>query len=158
MGRHVKILSLTEAARAEVEQAYRATNDKRYAIRCRIILLKSDSNGYTNVHVAQLLGITSAVVNTWLKRYRDEGLPGLSNRPIPGRPGILNFHQDGPTVKEQVKLARQRLGKAHQEIQDKVGKEFSPATLHRFLKNLTAATSVSVSDRDSDPTPNSMSS
>lgn len=155
MGRIVNILSISADARSAVDQAYRSTNDKRYATRCRIILLKSDPLGYTNASVAQILDITPVVVTTWLKRYREEGLPGLTSRPIPGRPGILNFYQDGPTVKEQVKLARQRLGKAHQKIEEAVGKQFSPTTLRRFLKDLTVATSVSVSDRDNDPTLNS---
>ena len=151
MGRRVKVLQLSSVERQALEDAYQQTKDKRYAYRCRILLLKSDPTGHSNKEIAKILDLTVASVVTWLKRYREEGLAGLSSRPIPGRPNILNFHQDGPTVKEQVKLHRQRLGVAHDLIQAKVGKQFSQPTLHRFLKSLTAATSVSVSDRDNDP-------
>lgn len=155
MGQRSKILQISFTERQAVEAAYRSTTDKRYAIRCRIILLKSDPRGLSNNHVAELLDITSAVVNTWLKRYREEGLSGLTSRPIPGRPGILNIYQDGPTIKEQVKIARQRLGKAHHTIEEKVGKKFSRDTLQRFLKSLAAATDVSVNAPESKQMKNS---
>lgn len=158
MGRGVKILQISALEKEALKDAYKKTKDKRYACRCRIILLKSDPEGYSNVEVARILDITKASVGNWLNRYRKEGLDGLSSRPIPGRPNILNFHQDGPTIKEQVRLNRQRLGVAHDIIQEKVGKQFSQPTLHRFLKSLTAATSVSVSDREKNPTQNSMKS
>lgn len=158
MGQRAKILQIDSAQRQALEKAFRSTSDKRYATRCRIILLKSDPRGYSNQQVAEIVAVTAAVVNTWLKRYREKGLAGLTSRPIPGRPSILNIYQDGPTVKEQVKASRQRLRLAHEQIERKLDKKFSPYTLRRFLKNLTANTDASVSGFVSDRTQNSTDS
>ena len=152
MGQRSKILQIDSDEHEALEKAFRSTSDKRYAARCRIILLKSDVKGYSNQQVAHIVGVTPAVVNTWLKRYREQGIAGLKTRPIPGRPGILNIYQDGPTVKEQVKDSRQRLKIAHEQIEQKLGKKFSKYTLRRFLKNLTASTVVLEAGSGSDQT------
>jgi transposase len=148
MGRPIKKLIISTEDRLVLERAYRSTSNRRYAARCRIILLKSSpERAYSSDEISELVDLTRVVVQRWIFRYEEEGLEGLKSRPRSGRPTILSTDQDGQTVKEAVKEARQRLGKIHDEIEQKTDKKFSPPTLRRFLKKLAESTNVSVSDR-----------
>ena len=42
--------------------------------------------GRTFTAVAQTVGATKQSVSTWAKKYRENGLAGLEDKPIPGRP------------------------------------------------------------------------
>lgn len=155
MGRPIKKLLLSTEEREALEKAYRSTTNRRYAARCRIILLKSSPDrDYSSDKISEIVDLTRLVVQRWIKRYEEEGLDGLKSRHRSGRPPILNLEEDGETIKSAVKDARQRLGKIHHEIEKKTDKKFSPPTLKRFLKSLAASTSEYVSDRGGNPTQN----
>ena len=53
-------------------------------VRAKIVLLAAD--GWTNVDIAEELGIHVGVVSRWRKRFHDEGVEGLADRPRSGRP------------------------------------------------------------------------
>jgi transposase len=52
--------------------------------RARMILLAAD--GMPLDRIARQLGADRTLVRTWVDRYRAHGLPGLHDRPRPGRP------------------------------------------------------------------------
>jgi len=53
-------------------------------IRARIVLLAAE--GMTNKDIAEKLDLQPHVVTKWRKRYVEEGLAGLRDRPRTGRP------------------------------------------------------------------------
>ena len=75
---------LSEQSRKELDQAIRKEPDLRLRQRVRIILLLDE--GYKHPQVARLLSIKVSQVYWWHKRWREEGLSGLSDRPRSGRP------------------------------------------------------------------------
>ena len=65
-----------------LQNAFRATDDRRLRDRCQIVLLAY----YDRPHhaIAADLGITPRTVQRWLNAYRDRGLGGLRPRTAPG--------------------------------------------------------------------------
>lgn len=71
-----------------IEQAIKNHQDLRVRERARIIRLLH--KGHNHQEVAELLSISSGQVYWWHKRWREEGLTGLSDKPRSGRPTIGN--------------------------------------------------------------------
>ena len=138
MGRRAKKLSLSKSEKQELEKGYRHSPDAYFSRRCHIILLKEQ--GRTSAEIAQIFGITTQPVNSWVKRYNAEGITGLHTRPGQGRKQIFDKEKDTEKVKAIVKKERQRLKLAKEEIAEELNKEFSMSTLTRFLKTLAAPT------------------
>ncbi len=57
------------------------------ALRARVVLLAAE--GLDNVAIASELETSHVAVGLWRSRFLDEGLPGLTNEPRPGRPYSL---------------------------------------------------------------------
>ncbi|MDQ6779145.1 MAG: helix-turn-helix domain-containing protein [Actinomycetota bacterium] len=53
-------------------------------MRAKAILLAAD--GVSNAGIAERLGVSRQSVSEWRKRFFDEGVAGLEERPRPGRP------------------------------------------------------------------------
>ena len=71
--------------RKELEGWVRArTTPQRRVERARIVL--GSAGGLPGRALAREIGISLPTVQRWLDRYDDEGLPGLEDRPRPGRP------------------------------------------------------------------------
>jgi len=132
-----KIIELTAAQREELENGYRNGQTHSFRQRCQMILLKSEQR--TSLEVVGILGSCEMTVNNWLKRYQSEGMAGLQTRPGRGRKAILQT-VDLEQVKAAVKQSRQRILQARAELEESLGKEFSPSSLKRFLKKTLAAT------------------
>jgi transposase len=69
---------------AELRTLYRTTKDVRIRTRSQIILLAID--GLSAPQIARIVQLDSESVRHHLKRYRDEGLAGIADRPRSGRP------------------------------------------------------------------------
>lgn len=81
MGRHSPYqFDLTPEERAHLQsQAERYSSPHREVIRARIVLLAAD--GLTNEHIARRLGVARQLVSKWRKRFAEDGLSGLADRP-----------------------------------------------------------------------------
>lgn len=134
MGRRPKSIELKFAQRAELEKGYK-TGNSTFSKRCHMILLKSDNR--TSKEVAEILGTNQISVNTWLKRYEQQGINGLNTKSGQGRKPILDKKADKEKIKKAVKKERQRLKHAKDDLEQELNKNFSLKTLKRFLKNLT---------------------
>lgn len=137
MGKITQI-DLSEKDRQALEKGYREGKKHGYRKRCQLILLKSE--GRSSREVGRILGICEIAVNNWVKRFFAEGIKGLETRPGRGRKPVLEKEVDFARVREAVKLNRQRIALAREELQTSLGKEFSTMTLKRFLKKTVAAT------------------
>jgi len=132
-----KVVELTKAQRAELDNGYRNGKTHSFRQRCQIVLLKSEKR--TSIQVVSILGGCEMTVNNWLTRYEKEGIEGLRTKPGRGRKAILQT-DDLERVKEAVKQSRQRISLARAELETSLGKEFSQSSLKRFLKKTLAAT------------------
>lgn len=56
----------------------------------RILAILELDRGRTFKSVAQTVGATKQMVSIWAKKYRENGLAGLEDKPIPGRPVTIS--------------------------------------------------------------------
>jgi len=59
----------------------------RDVVRARIVLMAAE--GMSNDQIALRLNTSRDVVSMWRKRFFEEGLPGLDERPRRGRPAVF---------------------------------------------------------------------
>jgi len=91
------IITLSAEDQAELEaRVGRHRGEQRVALRARIVLMAAD--GARNAVIAQALGVVANTVLKWRKRFSQEGLSGLADRPRSGRPPVF-----GPEVVALVK-------------------------------------------------------
>jgi len=76
---------LSAEQRGELERRAAAYSGPwRDVVRAKAILLAAD--GLSNAAIAERLGVARQSVSEWRKRFFDDGVPGLEERPRPGRP------------------------------------------------------------------------
>jgi len=84
---HAPSLDLTAADCLTLQRLGRASSTPQaLAFRCRIILRAAQDDQPTNGHIAAEFGCDRHTVATWRRRFLDHGLPGLQDKPRPGRP------------------------------------------------------------------------
>jgi len=96
----------------------------------------AEREGRRSKDVGAITGMTNVSVNSWLSRYKAEGIGGLSTREGRGRKPKIDKAADGTAVLEAVKSNRQRLQTAKAEWGAASGKTVSRTTFRRFLKRL----------------------
>jgi transposase len=82
-------LTLTAAQHRELQaRARRYTLPYRDVIRAKIILMAAE--GLDNDEIAARLDTRREIVSKWRKRFFEQGLPGLDERPRGGRPPVFS--------------------------------------------------------------------
>lgn len=134
-----KIVQLSEAQRKELEKGYRSGRGHAFRQRCQMILLKSENR--SSVEVAGIMGCCEVVVNSWQKRFEQEGVEGLVTRPGRGRPPILS--QQNPEhlrkVREEIKQHPNSVKTVVAHLEQDLDLAMHPETLKRFLKKMVIA-------------------
>lgn len=133
MGR-VNTPELTDTARSFLEAGYHTGERPAFRKRCHVVLLKAQ--GRTSRDVGLITGMSDVSVNSWVRRYVDEGLDGLHTRAGRGRKPVLVKGQDDALVLEKVKSHRQRLGTAKAEWEKETGRSVGTTAFKSFLKSL----------------------
>ena len=83
------VLRLTGKQREELEARSRQyTLPYRDVVRAKIILMAAD--GVDNDEIADRLNTRREIVSKWRKRFFEEGLVGLEERPRGGRPPVFS--------------------------------------------------------------------
>ncbi|MBI5630073.1 MAG: helix-turn-helix domain-containing protein [Elusimicrobia bacterium] len=77
-------IKLSIPERRELRQIREYHPKRRYWLRAEIVL-RADA-GQSNLYIAQRLEISRNTVKQWRSRFAREGIDGLKDRPIPGRP------------------------------------------------------------------------
>lgn len=77
----------TDLSAAELRMAAGATRDARVAR--RLLALAMVLEGMDRAAAARLCGMDRQTLRDWVHRYNEEGIEGLDNRPLPGRPSRL---------------------------------------------------------------------
>lgn len=133
MGR-VNTPVLTSTQRKELESGLKEGVSHSFRMRCQSVLLKSE--GRTSKEVGSITGMCHISVNSWLSRYKSEGISGLYTRPGRGRKPVLSREEDKDSILEAIKANRQRMRTAKAEWEEKSGKNVSDSTFKAFLKSL----------------------
>ncbi len=82
------VLDLTTEQRRELEaRARRYTSPYREVMRAKVVLMAA--RGLDNDEIAARLDTSRVVVSKWRKRFFEEGLSGLEERPRGGRPRVF---------------------------------------------------------------------
>jgi len=84
------VIVLSDRRRARLEALVgKQTAPQRVVLRAKIVL--AAWRGESNAQIARTLGISPDTVRTWRRRFRAQGMPGLSDRPRPGRPPVYDL-------------------------------------------------------------------
>jgi len=136
MGRkNTPVLSETQCA--ELAKVLKTGKSHAFRCRCHLILLKAE--GRTSKDVGEIVGLCNVSVNSWLKRYNEEGIEGLLTKPGRGRKPSIRQEEDQEAILLAVKANRQRISmaKAEWEAQRAEGqKPVGREALRLFLKAL----------------------
>lgn len=144
MGR-VNTPVLKTEEQATLEEALRKSGNHTFRMRCQTILLKAA--GRKSKDVARIVGMSHVSVNSWLERYKKEGIVGLKTKPGRGRKAVLHKETDREAILEAVKANRQRISLAKSAWeQAEPGKKVGRDTFRNFLKVL--ADDISGSGRE----------
>ena len=82
------VLELTAEQRRELEErSRRYTSPYRDVVRAKIVLMAA--GGLGNDEIAARLGTNRVIVSKWRKRFFEQGLAGLEERPRGGRPRVF---------------------------------------------------------------------
>jgi Helix-turn-helix domain len=100
--RCVIFLSLEE--KAELEHWQRSTTIQAgLAKRAKIMLLRAD--GLALSEVARRLAVGRRIVRTWVKRFLNQRLPGLTDKPGRGRQPLFSPHGGGASRQNGLRTA-----------------------------------------------------
>ncbi|AYQ36553.1 helix-turn-helix domain-containing protein (plasmid) [Runella sp. SP2] len=138
---------LSEEQRKELENSFKTSENHSFRMRCHTILLKAD--GRKSKDVGQIVGMCHISVNSWLERYKTEGIDGLVTKPGRGRKASINKLEDQAAIVEAVKSNRQRISMAKAEWESQRIEGSKPVgndAFRHFLKVLVADINVSESE------------
>jgi transposase len=125
---------LSESERNALDSGFRTGKKHGFRQRCRLVLLKGE--GLSSDEVGKMMGCHAASVNTWLKRYKTQGIKGLHTHRGRGRKPILKKEEDAANVLDAIKANRQRLSLARAAFEASSGKKVSDSAFRAFLKAL----------------------
>jgi transposase len=130
----MKFVSLEPEQWAELEATMQSPAcDKRYWQ--RLYSVKLNAQGYTLAQISELLEVHYNSVYQWVTRYEEEGVAGLKDRPISGRPPLLS-EADRQQVEAFIQETPQQPKVVLARVAAELGKSISRATLRRTLKAL----------------------
>jgi transposase-like protein len=82
-------IELSAEERAELEARTRSyTSPYKDVVRAKIILMAAE--GMENKEIGQRIDLPRQIVSKWRKRFYEEGLPGLEERPRGGKPAAFS--------------------------------------------------------------------
>jgi putative transposase len=85
MGKQIRSIHLIDQQRSELEQViHKRTSPQQMVLRSQIIVMTAQ--GLAVDEIMKRLGTSKLTIRKWKKRFIDEGLAGLSDKPRPGKP------------------------------------------------------------------------
>lgn len=139
MGR-VNTPVLSETQRAALENGLKMGKSHAFRMRCQSVLLKADHR--KSKEVGLIVNMCQVSVNSWLGRYKSEGIDGLRTKEGRGRKPKIDKITDRTSILAAVKANRQRLQTAKAAWEAQSGKTVSRDTFRRFLKDLAEDTNA----------------
>ncbi len=128
----LRLIPKSDEEVTELRHLYHTTKDVRIRTRSQIILLAFD--GLSAPKIARIVDLDPFSVRQYMKRYLNEGVTGLADRPRTGRPRTA--------TPEYVELAMTTLRQRPRAL----GLPFSVWSLERLIDYLKEKTQITVSD------------
>lgn len=130
MANHARSIELAASDRAELERLQRSSSSPAgLSRRARAVLLMAGGN--TGMQVARLTGYTPIQISRIRRRFAEQGLAGLMDRPRSGRPSTLSEAKRARIVALTLKAPPKGLTHwSTRELAERVG--VSHATVHRI--------------------------
>jgi len=132
MANHSRAIVLSNADRVELERLQRSASEPAgLTRRARVVLLMAED--VSGAEVARLTGYTVVQVSRLRRRFAEEGLAGLHDKPRSGRPPVITGRTRARVVAKTLK--RPGAGLTHwstRELAAEVG--VSHTTVHRIWK------------------------
>lgn len=126
-------VKLTKKQRVELEYIEHFDSRPFMQKRSRIILDKAD--GMPSKKIAERLSCSEHKVNRWVRRYLEQGIDGLRNKPGQGAKPIMDS-SDEEAVRHDIEKVRLSVMKAKERWQQATGKEACRDTYRAFLSAL----------------------
>lgn len=105
------VIELTPDEKASLESVARKYTSSYYSVvRAKIVLLAA--RGIDNDEIARRLDLPRQVVSKWRKRFFEERLAGLEDRPRRGRPPVFSPYGRGGGEGAGVRSAKRKWGSA----------------------------------------------
>ena len=132
MANHARPIVLEEADRVELARLQRSTRvPAGFSRRARVVLLLADQ--VSGAEVARMTGYTVVQVSRLRRRFGDEGLAGLGDKPRSGRPPSITARKRAQVVAKTLKPPGDGLTHwSSRELAAVVG--VSHSTVHRIWK------------------------
>lgn len=132
MANHSRPIVLGKAARAELERVQRSSRVRAgLSRRARVVLLMADD--VSGAEVARMTGYTVVQVSRLRRRFAEEGLAGLQDKPRSGRPPAITARKRAQVVAKTLKPPGNGLTHwSARELAAEVG--VSHSTVHRIWK------------------------
>jgi transposase len=125
--------TLTDEAVAALETRHRQTKDAPVRSRCEMILLSNE--GLAPPQIAERVRLSARTVRRTIDRYEAQGINGLENKPIPGRPARVT-----PSYLKQLEYSVERNPR-------ELGLPFSNWTTRNLAEYMTQQTGIRISAR-----------
>jgi transposase len=123
---------LNEDQLAEVEKAIR--HDKRAEVRQRSTVIRLLHLGHKPEEIASMQAMSIPTVYGWLKRWQQDGIEGLANRPKSGRPAKADDAYS------------QTLERVLEQEPKELGYDFAIWTVDRLRQHLEKETGIALSE------------
>jgi transposase len=130
----MKFVSLEPEDRSAID-ALMPSKDCNHRTFKRLQSVKLNAQGYSIPQISTLLEVHYNSVYHWITTYEKEGIAGLKDQPISGRPPLLS-EADRHQVKHFIRATPQQPKVVLAKVESELGKSISRDTLRRTLKSL----------------------
>lgn len=123
---------LSEQQLEEIEKAIR--HEKRPEVRQRCTVIRLLHLGHKPAQIAKMQAVSIPTVYGWLKRWQQDGIEGLANRPKSGRPAKADD------------MYSQALERVLEQEPKELGYDFAIWTVDRLRQHLEKETGIALSE------------
>lgn len=132
MANQPRPIVLTSSARSELERLEKTPSSPAgLSRRAQAVLLMAE--GFSGVEIARRIGYTVVQISRIRRRFAQEGLPGLLDRPRPGRPPVISARKRARVVALTLKPPSPGMTQwTTRDMAQRTG--LSRSTIHRIWK------------------------
>jgi len=130
----MKFVSLEPEHRSEIDALMQSKDCNKRTFK-RLQSVKLNAQGYSIPQISTLLEVHYNSVYHWITAYEKEGVAGLKDQPISGRPPLLTA-ADRSQVEQFIRATPQQPKVVLAKVESELGKSISRDTLRRTLKSL----------------------
>ena len=125
------VSDLTEDEIRKLQEIMKEDPSSRTRMRAHSILLSS--RNYSIDEIADIYQVDRDTVSNWISGWEESGFDGLQDKPISGRPPILN-EQEKELVEKLAEENPRSVKRVAEEVEKETKKEVSTSTIKRILR------------------------